>query len=110
MTDSRDWESDPAPRSARRLRRSVVRGGAETDPTDPEVPDAKRRGAQRRRQAVVVGVIAVAGLFVIALVLLYRMGRQVTDAEAETKGADIRPAGDAGYCAGYHYSDGHDVG
>jgi len=89
MTDARDWHSDGSTRGNGRPRRSIERGEGGTDPTDPEVPDAKRRRALRRRRSMVIASAAVAGLVVIALLLLYRMGRQVTNAEAVTQRDDI---------------------
>jgi len=82
MTDARDRQSDDTTRGAGGPRRSSQRGQGAADPTDPEVPDAKRRRALGRRRSVVVAAAAVGGLVVIALLLLYRMGRQVTNAEA----------------------------
>jgi len=93
MTDARDWQSDRGSDGIGRLRGSTDRRETAADPTDPEVPDAKRRRAQRRRQSVAVVATAVAGLVVIALLLLYRMGRQVTNANGLTLRDDVSSAG-----------------
>lgn len=92
MTDARDWQSDRGGDGIGRLRGPTDRRETAADPTDPEVPDAKRRRAHRRRQSVAVVATAVAGLVVIALLLLYRMGRQVTNAGGVTLRDDISAA------------------
>jgi len=87
MTDARDWKSNGGTpgRSPHSNRRND--GGA--DPTDPEVPDAKRRRAMRRRSSWVVAALAVTGLLVVALLLLYRMGKQVTSAGSHRNGGEV---------------------
>jgi hypothetical protein len=52
------------------------------DPTDPEVPTAKRRGERRRQQSLFVLSFVVLGLLSIALFLLYRTSLQVTSARS----------------------------
>jgi hypothetical protein len=89
MTDSRDGQLRQ--RSSAGALGALVRSEARTDPTDPEVPDAKRRRAKRRRQSMVFAAVAVVSLAMIALALLVRMGRQVVDAEAETRRSDRTP-------------------
>jgi hypothetical protein len=86
MTDSRAQQSDVDSRPSHPLRWIARAQGG--DPTDPEVPHAKRRRDQRRRQSMIIAATAVLGLAMIALLLLYRMGRQVTDAEAQTRRVD----------------------
>jgi hypothetical protein len=89
MTDARNWQSEGGTPGSGRARRLAGGGEGGADPTDPEVPDAKRRRAIRRRRSMVVAATAVAALLVIALLLIYRMGRQVTNTDAETYRAAI---------------------
>jgi hypothetical protein len=86
MTDSRDRQLEQ--RSSAGALGALLRSEGRTDPTDPEVPDAKRRRAQRRRRSMVFATVAVAGLAIVALALLFHIGRQVTDAEPETTRGD----------------------
>jgi hypothetical protein len=61
-----------------------------TDPTDPEVPAAKRlRDARRRRSLILVGS-AIAALLLALLVLVYRMEQQVTTVRSDS--ADVPTA------------------
>jgi hypothetical protein len=48
------------------------------DPTDPEVPNAKRRRELRRRRSFAMVGTVVAVLVVVVLLLIYQTGRQVT--------------------------------
>jgi hypothetical protein len=57
-----------------------------TDPTDPEVPAAKRLRARRRQRTVIMAGAAVGALLFALLVLLYRMGLQVTTARPTPSG------------------------
>src|SRR5262249_50962332 len=51
---------------------------APSDPTDPEVPAAKRLRAARRRRSLVLAAAAITLLLVALFALLYRMEQQVT--------------------------------
>src|SRR5262249_44828090 len=57
-----------------------------TDPTDPEVPAAKRQRAARRQLTVIVAGAAVVALLLAVLALLYRMEQQVTTARPAANG------------------------
>jgi len=82
MTDAHGWQSEGNTPGAGRPPHSARRNDGGADPTDPEVPDAKRRRAMRRRRSLIVAALAVSGLVVTVLLLLYRMGQQVTSAES----------------------------
>ena len=93
MTDARGWQSDGSTPGAVRPPHSARRNDGGADPTDPEVPDAKRRRAMRRRTTLIVAGLAITGLVAIVLLLLYRMGQQVTSAESlGTRGEISAPA------------------
>ena len=69
---------------------SLLVRGKQSDPTDPEVPDAKRRRLVRRRRSVLL-----TGTIVVALVLtfgflLYKIGRQLADTPGEGYPVDHR--------------------
>jgi hypothetical protein len=49
-----------------------------SDPTDPEVPAAKRLRAARRKRSLVLAAAAIAALLCTLFALLYRMEQQVT--------------------------------
>jgi hypothetical protein len=58
--------------------RPLARTGKRADPTEPEVPSAKRvREIKKQRSLLLVGS-AIAVLLAIVLVLLYKTGQQVT--------------------------------
>jgi len=56
------------------------RAANQADPTDPEVPNAKRLRAVRRQRAMFVLGVVIVGLLSFTLALLYKTGRQVTSA------------------------------
>ena len=60
-----------------RASRPVARTGKRADPTEPEVPSAKRSSTRRRQRSVVLVGSAVMGLVSMALFLLYEAGRHV---------------------------------
>jgi hypothetical protein len=57
-----------------------------TDPTDPEVPAAKRLRAARRKRTMILTAMGVAILLIGLMALLYRMEQQVT---TRTPSADV---------------------
>src|SRR4051812_14988340 len=57
---------------------ATVRRPKRAEPTEPEVPSAKRVHALHRQRATLVAAVAVACLFALVVVLLYKTGRQVT--------------------------------
>jgi hypothetical protein len=59
------------------------RGVKRADPTEPEVPSAKRVRATRRQRSAVVAGAAMVALLVIVLFLLYKTGRHVTTLPAD---------------------------
>lgn len=60
-----------------------------TDPTDPEVPAAKRLRAARRKRTMLLAGAAFVALLVALFALLYRMGQQVTTARPAASGMPI---------------------
>ena len=54
---------------------------AASDPTDPEVPNAKRKRDARRRRSFVLAGSAVVGLVLFVLFLIWKTGRQVTSGQ-----------------------------
>jgi hypothetical protein len=63
--------------SGQRAVRWALRSGAHVGPTDPAVPNAKRRGELRRRRSLVALSALVIGLLSITLALLYRASQRV---------------------------------
>src|SRR5258705_518614 len=57
---------------------SVARTGKRADPTEPEVPSAKRARAIRKQRSLLLIGSAIMALLSIVLFLLYKTGRQVT--------------------------------
>src|SRR5262245_3254229 len=63
--------------------RSALRGIGTlepSDPTDPEVPAAKRLRAARRKRSLILAAVVITLLLVALFALLYRMEQQVTTA------------------------------
>src|SRR5581483_9591065 len=60
------------------LRPRSTRPGKRADPTEPEVPSAKRLRALRRQRSTLLVATAVVALVSVVLFLLYKTGRQVT--------------------------------
>jgi hypothetical protein len=58
---------------------SLLIRGKQSDPTDPEVPDAKRKRAVRRRRSVLLTGTIVAALVLTVGLLLYKIGLQLAD-------------------------------
>src|SRR5262245_48593093 len=58
--------------------RPVARATKRAEPTEPEVPSAKRVRAIRKQQSLVLVGSAIAVLLAIVLFLLYKTGQQVT--------------------------------
>jgi hypothetical protein len=56
----------------------VARATKRADPTEPEVPSAKRVRAIRKQRSLVLVGSAIAALLAIVLFLLYKTGQQVT--------------------------------
>jgi hypothetical protein len=58
--------------------RPMARTGKRADPTEPEVPSAKRVRAIRKQRSLLLIGAAIMALLSIVLFLLYKTGRQVT--------------------------------
>ncbi len=80
--------------------KAFPRAGKRADPTEPEVPSAKRTHTRHRQRSVVLIGSAVMALVSIALFLLYETGRHVALSGAAASGsalstADVRAASQA---------------
>jgi hypothetical protein len=71
---------------------SFVRVSKRAEPTEPEVPSAKRVHALHRQRSTLVAAAAVTGLFVLVLVLLYKTGRKITALPASAKSFVVNAA------------------
>src|SRR5882757_1663408 len=67
--------------------RSLPKTGKRADPTEPEVPSAKRVRTIRRQRSMLLVGSAVVGLLSIIAFLLYKAGQRVTTS-SDSKAAD----------------------
>jgi hypothetical protein len=83
-------EGAPLPSDRRAIRWARrARSSAYFAPTDPEVPNAKRRGALRRQRSLVGLTAVVIGLLSITLALLYRASMSVGARDADDSGKPV---------------------
>jgi hypothetical protein len=73
--------------------RPIPRAGKRADPTEPEVPSAKRVLAVRRQRSMLLVGSAIVALVSIALFLLYMTGGQVTTLPAASAAPGAVPFG-----------------
>jgi len=96
MTDSDDEHGtrggDASRTSKMSTTRSPIRGPKRAEPTEPEVPTAKRVRALHRQRSTLLAAAAIAALFVLVLVLLYKTGRQVTTLQSTLQSDSKSPS------------------
>jgi hypothetical protein len=71
--------------------RPIPRAAKRADPTEPEVPSAKRVRAIRKQRSLVLVAFAIVVLLAVVLFLLYKTGQKVTTLPAASAPLAVSP-------------------